>query len=188
MVCVAAFIYGHTPLDRAYSARLFCPEGLPGGKRIGQNFNRGQDSEFHIHRSLYDQQENLTFIRPSFTQDKQITSTKMGDPVLAVRYIKSQLIFYTLLLLLYMQQEPSLHVTEANTKVDRCSNAAPTLGKGNRRGRQNSESSTSRSDPIESLVNPETLANGEGQLIGPAAARELDKRNKKKQKRKMTAA
>lgn len=108
----------------------------------------------------------------------------MGDPVPAVRYIKSQLIFYTLLLLLYMQQDPSLQVTEANPKVDRCSNAAPTLGKGNRRGRQNSESSTSSSDPIESLVDPETLANGEGQLIGPAAARELDKRSKKNNEEK----
>jgi hypothetical protein len=27
-------------------------------------------------------------------------------------------------------------------------------------------------------VDPEILANGEGQLIGPAAARELDKKNK----------
>lgn len=108
----------------------------------------------------------------------------MGDPVPAVRYIKSQLIFYTLLLLLYMQQEPSLQVTKANTKVDRCSNAAPTLGQGNRRSRQNSESSTWSSDPIESLVDPETLANGEGQLIGPAAARELDNRKKKNNKEK----
>lgn len=103
----------------------------------------------------------------------------MSDPVPALRYIKSQFIVYTLLLLLYMQQDPSLQVTKANPKVDRCSSAAPTLGKGNRRGRQNSETSSSSSDPIESLVDPETLANGEGQLIGPAAARELDKRNKK---------
>lgn len=128
--------------------------------------------------------KNLTFICPSFTQDTQITSTKMTEPVSAVRYIKSQLIFYTLLLLLYIQQEPSLQVTEANTKVDWCSNPGPTLGKGNRRGRQNSESSTSSSDPIESLVNPETLVNGEGPLIGPEAARELDKRRKKNNEEK----
>ncbi|KAJ5102653.1 hypothetical protein N7532_003182 [Penicillium argentinense] len=63
--------------------------------------------------------------------------------------------------------------------VPALSSAAPPLGKGNRRGRQGSESSSSSTDPIESLVDPETLANGEGQLIGPAAARELDKKNKK---------
>ncbi|KAJ5191974.1 uncharacterized protein N7498_010959 [Penicillium cinerascens] len=78
-----------------------------------------------------------------------------------------------------MQQDPSLPVTKANAKVDRCSSAAPVLGKGNRKGRQNSDTSSFSSDPIESLVDPETLANGEGQLIGPAAARELDKKNKK---------
>lgn len=106
----------------------------------------------------------------------------MGDPVPALRYIKTQIIFYTLLLLLYMQQDPSLQVTKANAKVDRCSSAAPALG--NRRGRQNSDTSSSSSDPIESLVDPETLANGEGQLIGPAAARELDKKNNNNQLKK----
>ena len=103
----------------------------------------------------------------------------MGDPVPALRYIKSQIIFYTLLLLFYMQQDPSLQVTKANAKVDRYSSAAPALGKRNRKGRQNSDTSSSSSDPIESLVDPETLANGEGQLIGPAVARELDKKNNK---------
>lgn len=107
----------------------------------------------------------------------------MGDPVPAMRYIKSQLIFCTLLLLLYMQQDPSFHVLKANPKINRRS-AAPALGKGNRRGRQGSESSSSSNDPIESLVDPETLANGEGQLIGPAAARELDKKNNKDQELK----
>ncbi|KAJ5923457.1 hypothetical protein N7454_008702 [Penicillium verhagenii] len=64
-------------------------------------------------------------------------------------------------------------------RVDRCSGVAPSLGKGGRRGRLGSESSSSSNDPIESLVDPETLANGGGQLIGPAAARELDKKHKK---------
>lgn len=105
----------------------------------------------------------------------------MGDPVPALRNIKSQLILCTLILLLYMQQDPTFYATKANLKNNRCSSAAPSLGKGNRRGRQGSESSSSSNDPIESLVDPETLANGEGQLIGPAAARELDKKNKKGQ-------
>jgi hypothetical protein len=104
----------------------------------------------------------------------------MADPVSALRYIKSQLTFYTLLLFLYLQQNPYLLVTKANPKFDGCNSDAPAT-KGNRRNRQNSDDSTASSvaDPIESLVDPQTLAQGEGQLIGPSAARELDKRNKK---------
>ncbi|KAJ5990768.1 hypothetical protein N7499_011322 [Penicillium canescens] len=63
--------------------------------------------------------------------------------------------------------------------VPALSGVDPSIGKGKRRARQGSETSSSSNDPIESLVDPETLANGEGQLIGPAAARELDKKNKK---------
>lgn len=104
----------------------------------------------------------------------------MADPVSALRYIKSQFTLYTLLLFLYFQQNPYLLVTKANPKFDGCISAAP-APKGNRRNRQNSDDSTASSvtDPIESLVDPQTLAQGEGQLIGPSAARELDKRNKK---------
>jgi hypothetical protein len=104
----------------------------------------------------------------------------MGDPVPALRYLRTQLILHALILLFYLQQDRSFQVSNANRRFHRCSGAAPSLGKGNRRGRQSSESSSSSNDPIESLVDPETLANGEGQLIGPAAARELDKKNKKK--------
>ena len=103
----------------------------------------------------------------------------MGDPVPALRYIKYQLILYMLMLLFYMQQGPFFQVSKANPRVYRRSGIAPSSGKGNRRGRTGSETSSSSNDPIESLVDPETLANGEGQLIGPAAARELDKKNKK---------
>ncbi|KAJ5997278.1 hypothetical protein N7499_006419 [Penicillium canescens] len=105
----------------------------------------------------------------------------MGDPIPALRYIKSQLTLYTLLLFLYFQQNPPLLVTKANPKFDGCNSTAPAAAKGNRRNRQNSDDSTASSvtDPIESLVDPQTLAQGEGQLIGPSAARELDKRNKK---------
>lgn len=103
----------------------------------------------------------------------------MSDPVPALRYIKSQLMLYTLLLLLYIKQQPSLQVTKANPQIVPRSNAAPGPGKGNRKGRQSSQDSSSSNDPIESLVDPETLANGEGQLVGPSAARALDKKNKK---------
>jgi hypothetical protein len=109
----------------------------------------------------------------------------MGDPIPALRYIKYQLTLYTLLLFLYFQQNPPLLVTKANPKFDGCNSTAtapaPSPGRGNRRSRQNSDDSTASSaaDPIESLVDPQTLAQGEGQLIGPSAARELDKRNKK---------
>ncbi|KAJ5298862.1 uncharacterized protein N7443_006982 [Penicillium atrosanguineum] len=77
-----------------------------------------------------------------------------------------------------MQQDPSFQVPKANRRVDRCSGVTTGLGKGNRRGRQGSESSSSSNDPIDNLVDLDTMANG-GQLIGPAAARELDKRNDK---------
>lgn len=100
----------------------------------------------------------------------------MEAPVPALRYIKAQLIFYALILLFYMQQDPSSQVEKANPRFDRCS-GAPAVGKGTRKAREGSESSSS-SDPIESLVDPETMAKG-GPLIGPAAARELDKRSKK---------
>lgn len=99
----------------------------------------------------------------------------MEAPVPALRYIKAQLIFYALILLFYMQQDPSSQVEKANPRFDRCS-GAPAVGKGRRKAREGSESSSS-SDPIESLVDPETMAKG-GPLIGPAAARELDKRRK----------
>lgn len=100
----------------------------------------------------------------------------MGDPVPALRYIKSQFILYTLILLFSMQQHPRLPVPEANQAFKRCS-AAPALGKGKRRGREGSETSSSTNDPIEDLVEPDTLANGIP-LIGPGAARELDRRRK----------
>lgn len=103
----------------------------------------------------------------------------MGDPVQAVRYLKSHIIFCAFILLSYTQAASSSQALKANANDGGCSGVVPALGKGNRKTRQGSESSTSSSDPIESLVDPETLANGEGQLIGPAAARELDKKNKK---------
>ncbi|KAJ6191059.1 hypothetical protein N7519_001080 [Penicillium mononematosum] len=74
-----------------------------------------------------------------------------------------------------MQQNPSSQVGKANPRFDPCS-GAPTPGKGKRKGREGSESS-SPGDPIEGLVDPETLAKG-GPLVGPGAARELDKRRK----------
>ncbi|KAJ5768997.1 hypothetical protein N7520_003556 [Penicillium odoratum] len=101
-----------------------------------------------------------------------------GDPVQALRYIQVQLKLYTLILLFFIQHASSFEVPKANSMVDRCSEIAPT-GRGNRRGRQSSESSTSSSDPLENLVNPETLANGGGELMTPAIARELDKKKKK---------
>lgn len=100
-----------------------------------------------------------------------------GDPVQAMRYIQSQLKLYILILLFLIQHTCSFEVQKANSRVDRCSDVAPTLGKGNRRGRS-SESSTSSSDPLENLVKPETLANGGGDLITPAIARQLDKKQK----------
>lgn len=106
----------------------------------------------------------------------------MGDPVQALRYFKSQLILYALILLFYMQHEPPFQVSEANARVNRSSGVVPGPAKGNRRGRQSSESSSTSSDPLGGLVDPEALANGEGQLIGPEAARELDSRKKKENK------
>lgn len=100
----------------------------------------------------------------------------MVDPTPAIRYIKSQLILYTILLLFYMQEEPHFQVPKANPRVDRCSGVAPSLNKGNRKGRQGSESSSASDDPVASVVDPETLANGSGPLIGPSLARNLDKR------------
>ncbi|KAJ5524172.1 hypothetical protein N7494_010822 [Penicillium frequentans] len=49
----------------------------------------------------------------------------------------------------------------------------------NRRGRQSSESSNSSAGGVlENMVNPETLANGGGDLITPEIARALDKKEK----------
>ncbi|KAJ5501854.1 hypothetical protein N7463_004728 [Penicillium fimorum] len=75
-----------------------------------------------------------------------------------------------------MQQDPSFQIPEANLRFGRCS-GAPNLGKGKRKAREGSESSSSTNDPIESLVEPETLAN-DVPLVGPGAARELAQRRK----------
>ncbi|KAJ5810769.1 hypothetical protein N7447_010285 [Penicillium robsamsonii] len=99
----------------------------------------------------------------------------MGDPIPTLRYIKSQLMFYAVIFLFYMQHDPSFQIPEANLRVERCS-GAPNLGKGKRKAREGSESSSS-TDPIESLVEPEALAN-EIPLVGPGAARELAQRKK----------
>jgi hypothetical protein len=100
-------------------------------------------------------------------------------PSIEVHKISAHKLLDTPILLFYVQQEPYFQVSKANPRADRCSGVDPSIGKGKRRARQASESSSSSNDPIESLVDPEILANGEGQLIGPAAARELDKKNKK---------
>ncbi|KAJ5294201.1 hypothetical protein PENANT_c028G07767 [Penicillium antarcticum] len=105
----------------------------------------------------------------------------MVNPTQALRYIQAQLTLYTLLLFLCLQQNPYLQVTKANSKVDGYDSDAPITGAGNRRGRQNSDDSTASdaTDPIQDLVNPQTLAQGDDPLIGPSAARALDKKNKK---------
>ncbi|CAP93872.1 hypothetical protein PCH_Pc16g12020 [Penicillium rubens Wisconsin 54-1255] len=74
-----------------------------------------------------------------------------------------------------MQQDPSSQVGKANPRFDPCS-SAPTPGRGKRKTREGSESS-SPGDPIESLVDPEVMAKA-GPLVGPGAARELDKRQR----------
>ncbi|KAJ5992200.1 hypothetical protein N7451_007924 [Penicillium sp. IBT 35674x] len=78
-----------------------------------------------------------------------------------------------------MQHASFSEIPKANSRVNRCSDVATAPGKGGRRGRQSSESSTSSSGgPLENLVNPETLANGGGELITPEIARALDKKGK----------
>jgi hypothetical protein len=111
--------------------------------------------------------------------ERYMTSTKMADTLPTVRYIKSQISLHLPGGLSFSEPISTSH--KANDKHDGYDSAAPTLGKGNRRNRQNSDDSTASgsTDPIDSLVDPQTLAQGEGQLIGPSAARELDKRNKK---------
>lgn len=104
----------------------------------------------------------------------------MVEPVNPIRYIQSQLKLYTLILL-FIIQHASFEVPNANSKSDRCSDLPTTSGKGNRRGRQSSASSTSSTDAIENLVKPETLANGGGELMTPAIARELAKKEKDKE-------
>ncbi|KAJ5912749.1 hypothetical protein N7504_001632 [Penicillium tannophilum] len=96
------------------------------------------------------------------------------------RYIQSQLKFYTLILLLFVQHASFFENPKANSRVDRCSDVATASGKGgNRKGRQSSESSNSSSDDVlGNLVNPDTLANGGGELITPEIARALDKKEK----------
>ncbi|KAJ5536105.1 hypothetical protein N7513_009291 [Penicillium frequentans] len=96
------------------------------------------------------------------------------------RYIQSQLKLYTLILLCFMQHASFFEIPKANSRVDRCSDVTTAPGKDkNRRGRQSSESSNSSAGGVlENMVNPETLANGGGDLITPEIARALDKKEK----------
>ncbi|KAJ5634316.1 hypothetical protein N7528_002158 [Penicillium herquei] len=96
----------------------------------------------------------------------------MGDPIPALRYLHNHLTFTILVLLLYLQRIHQL--IKANPHPLMSSSTALAPGKGNRKNRQGSQDSLSSNDPIESLMDPETLASGEGKLIGPAAARILD--------------
>ncbi|KAJ5103013.1 hypothetical protein N7532_003542 [Penicillium argentinense] len=108
----------------------------------------------------------------------------MSDPTPALRYIQTHLTFSAILFLLYIQQHLFQNIIQANSNLAAPSNAPVAFGKGNRKGRQNSQDSSSSADPIDRLVDPQTLASGEGELIGPSAARILDRKKREEDEEK----